>query len=587
MRYKIPSRQPASFRASALYLAGRAHGVKPDRVAWMEARNLESTDTVKAAARMEALAAQNTRCKTPRYHFVITFDPKDAKAGKVDEKVMREIADKTIERMGLQEHQLLIYAHRDTNHPHMHFLVNRISPLTGKAWSREDEGRRLVDHCRDMAREYGLTIAKERNRGKGRSEGLPSDAEYWKARREGREPQVPFGREELADLRADLKGHFFEAKSWDELTQRLERQGISLHRKGQGLMVTDGDRFAKLSDMGKGVRFAELEKRFGERFDDFMVRQTRERVGDRMSGAEPGDRKSTRKERETAEKLDGVKPFDSLYARAANPVQELDNADMEFRFWSGVEASYRHAEGRIEYGNRRTKQLHENVNRQQGWLTRREASLMDGLSRVYRDPNAAFAKWAELEKSLGGWDADRAVAKNPLILGNVRGFRFLSMQNIKTGYRRTKKSPLARDILKDLDMLGERTAARREAQRMAKYLVERREKWRDAKARVNNAQAKVEKARRDLDRTLHDFKMLQKSTGVPKRLRATLMQSIKRRARALNRVNEKMIREAKIADERKEQLYEAWRRGEARKIERSRRRERGRAFGLELDFFDD
>ena len=212
---------------------------------------------------------------------------------------------------------------------------------------------------------------------------------------------------------------------------------------------------------------------------------------------------------------------------------------------------------------------------------------MDGLSRVYRDPNAAFAKWAELEKSLGGWDADRAVAKNPLILGNVRGFRFLSMQNIKTGYRRTKKSPLARDILKDLDMLGERTAARREAQRMAKYLVERREKWRDAKARVNNAQAKVEKARRDLDRTLHDFKMLQKSTGVPKRLRATLMQSIKRRARALNRVNEKMIREAKIADERKEQLYEAWRRGEARKIERSRRRERGRAFGLELDFFDD
>lgn len=587
MRYKIPSRQPASFKASALYLAGRAHGVKPDRVAWMEARNLETTDTVKAAARMEALAAQNTRCKTPRYHFVITFDPKDAAAGKVDEKTMREIADKTVERMGLQEHQLLIYAHRDTEHPHMHFLVNRISPITGKAWSREDEGRRLIAHCRDMAREYGLNIAKERSREKGLSQDTPSDAEYWKARREGREPQVPLGKDELAGLRTEIKGHFFEAGGWDELTERLERHGLSLHRKGQGLVLTDGDRYAKLSDMGKGVRFAEMEKRFGERFDDFMARDARDRLGDRAKENEPDDPSLTEKQRDTLAKLDAQRPFDSLYKSAADPVQELDNADMEFRFWSGIEASYRHAEGRIQNGNRRMKGLHQNVQRQKGWLTRRESNLMDGLARVYRDPKAAFAKWAELEKQLGGWDADRAVAKNPLILGSVRGFRYLSMQDLRAGYQRAGKNPLARGIMKDLDMMGERTAARREAQRMAKYLVERREKWRDAKARVHDAHGKIEKARRDLDRALHDFKMLQRSTGVPERLRATLVRSIKRRSRALGRVNAKMIREAKLADERKQQLHEAWRRNEARRIERERQRERGRAFGLELDLFDD
>ncbi len=47
---------------------------------------------------------------------------------------MREIAGEAIERMGLTEHQMMIYAHKDTKHPHMHFLINRVHPQTGKAF---------------------------------------------------------------------------------------------------------------------------------------------------------------------------------------------------------------------------------------------------------------------------------------------------------------------------------------------------------------------------------------------------------------------------------------------------------------------
>ena len=62
MRFKIPSKQPAAFKSSALYLAGRTNGLSTDRVAWMEARNLETTDPLAASAIMEATAAQNLRC---------------------------------------------------------------------------------------------------------------------------------------------------------------------------------------------------------------------------------------------------------------------------------------------------------------------------------------------------------------------------------------------------------------------------------------------------------------------------------------------------------------------------------------------
>ena len=83
MRFKIPAKQPSSFKASALYLAGRTKGQSPDRVDWMDVRNLETRDPVAAATIMEATAAQNLRCKKPTYHFVLSFDPKDARSGKV------------------------------------------------------------------------------------------------------------------------------------------------------------------------------------------------------------------------------------------------------------------------------------------------------------------------------------------------------------------------------------------------------------------------------------------------------------------------------------------------------------------------
>ena len=63
MRFKIPAKQPASFKASALYLAGQSKDQSPDRVAWMQALNLETEDPRAAAAVMEATAAQNVRCK--------------------------------------------------------------------------------------------------------------------------------------------------------------------------------------------------------------------------------------------------------------------------------------------------------------------------------------------------------------------------------------------------------------------------------------------------------------------------------------------------------------------------------------------
>lgn len=110
---------------------------------------------------MGADQARSVRCEQPVYHFVITFDPKDRAAGKIDPDKMQSIAGQVLERMGLKDYQGLIYAHRDTKHPHMHFLVNRVHPETGKAYSRHNDGRRLTEICREIAREHGLNIPRD------------------------------------------------------------------------------------------------------------------------------------------------------------------------------------------------------------------------------------------------------------------------------------------------------------------------------------------------------------------------------------------------------------------------------------------
>ena len=161
MRFKVHPSQPAGFRSLARYLPGRDPSNTSERVAWSYVRNLPSDDPEIAARIMEGCASQSRRCKKPAYHFIITFDPNDTAAGKVDAEAMREMSEEVIERMGLSEYQALIYAHHDTKHHHIHFLVNRVHPETLKAYSRHEDGKRLHAICRAIAKERGLNVARD------------------------------------------------------------------------------------------------------------------------------------------------------------------------------------------------------------------------------------------------------------------------------------------------------------------------------------------------------------------------------------------------------------------------------------------
>src|SRR5437667_4869596 len=141
-----------SFRVLARYLSEGRTGEEQHRVAWVASRNLPTADPDLAARIMRATAGQNVRVKEPVYHLALSFDPGDA----VDRAAMERVADRVLETLGLQGHQVLIVAHADREHAHMHLMVNRVHPETGKVWSRWQDYPTIQRVLREEEEALGL-----------------------------------------------------------------------------------------------------------------------------------------------------------------------------------------------------------------------------------------------------------------------------------------------------------------------------------------------------------------------------------------------------------------------------------------------
>ena len=129
------------FFALARYLVhGDTHPTPPERVAWIITQNLVTEDPELAAKIMRATAALSQRCVKACLHTIIAWHPDEQPTA----EIMQEIALKTLEMAGLVEHQAFVMGHGDKAHPHLHMMINRVHPETGRAWSDAHSHRRSM-----------------------------------------------------------------------------------------------------------------------------------------------------------------------------------------------------------------------------------------------------------------------------------------------------------------------------------------------------------------------------------------------------------------------------------------------------------
>lgn len=121
--------KPSSFTKLNNYILNENVARNPEeRVLFADCLNLNS-DIKYASREMEEVASNNTRCKDPVFHGLLSW-----RTGEQPTKEqVREAVKIALGELGLSNNQCVYACHKDTKNIHVHFDVSRIDPYTYRA----------------------------------------------------------------------------------------------------------------------------------------------------------------------------------------------------------------------------------------------------------------------------------------------------------------------------------------------------------------------------------------------------------------------------------------------------------------------
>lgn len=205
----------------------------------------DSIDHIVDSFRMQA--SLNPIAK-PVAHISLDFSVQDKE--RLTNRMMMQIADEYLRRMGYGDTQALIVRHNDREHPHLHLVLNRIDG-NGKRISDKNERVRNVKICRELSDKYGLYIAPNKENVKRHRLREPDKTKY-----------------EIYDA---IRDSLPRCRNWNDLTTALRKQGINTEFKHKGLTSTiEGVKFTKNgytfsgSKVDKAFSYSKLNRHFSQ-----------------------------------------------------------------------------------------------------------------------------------------------------------------------------------------------------------------------------------------------------------------------------------------------------------------------------------
>jgi hypothetical protein len=142
-----------------------------NRVAWISTRNLMTDDSLTARNIMIATAMSAERLKReagikatgrktnkPVQDLTLAWHPGETPT----RAEMEAAANEVIALLGIEDHQIAIYCHRDRPHPHIHLLINRVHPENGKTATFSNAHRKLDKWANQYEMRCGNIVTKKR-----------------------------------------------------------------------------------------------------------------------------------------------------------------------------------------------------------------------------------------------------------------------------------------------------------------------------------------------------------------------------------------------------------------------------------------
>ena len=174
---------------------------------------------------------------------------------------MVSIALEYMDKMGYKNTQFIIARHHDTNHPHIHLVINRIDN-DDKRISDKNEKFRSTKVCMELTKKYGLYIAKGKENVNRYRLKEPDKTKY--------------------DIYDSIKAALPKCRNWQELTTELRRQSIvtAFRKNGntdkiQGIRFGKGDYTFNGSQIDRSCSFSKIDFQLkqNEKAHNFNIQQ--------------------------------------------------------------------------------------------------------------------------------------------------------------------------------------------------------------------------------------------------------------------------------------------------------------------------
>lgn len=203
-------------------------------------------DIATASIEMNAVAANNTRCKDPAYHFILSWPEHEHP----DPNSIFDAAQHAINALGLSEHQYVIAVHANTDNIHCHVAVSRIHPYTFRSHNIEWAKKTLHKAARQSEIRHGWThdngiyiVAIDGENKKSITLNPDHDHTIPHAHRELENQTLPTWHDPESleswlkrDVAKKLKRDLLKLNDWESLHTWLSQHGITLTDTGGGGM---------------------------------------------------------------------------------------------------------------------------------------------------------------------------------------------------------------------------------------------------------------------------------------------------------------------------------------------------------------
>ena len=227
-----------SFQGALGYYLHDRNAATQERVGWTDSVNLASRDVGTAWKEMAFTAlhqaelkqaagvkATGRKLEKPVYAYSLSWDPEE----RPTHAEMSRAARETLQVLGMGEHQAVLAVHTDTPHPHIHVIVNRVHPETGKVASTGKDRLKLSK----WAEGYELAQGLIRTQGRVEHNARRARGEYvidWKSRERDRAQFATWRQDRQRQARAKaMQAQYRQAagqreQAGESLKDRLRRE---------------------------------------------------------------------------------------------------------------------------------------------------------------------------------------------------------------------------------------------------------------------------------------------------------------------------------------------------------------------------